>query len=208
MTRFNVIYADPPWDFKTFSAKGTGRSAVSHFDTMSVRELHEFPLGSFAAPDCALLLWVTRWLPSRVIADLLDAWGFVEKNTAFTWVKTDKKDNFNFPIGTGYSTRANPERCILATRGRPKVLNHDVPELILAPRQEYARKPAAVYVRIERLYAGPYIELFSRNTRPGWASWGKEVGLFDKGPVETRRQPSNLRKEVMPYESRGRGARP
>jgi N6-adenosine-specific RNA methylase IME4 len=189
--RFRVIYADPPWSFKTFSAKGTGRSAVSHFDTMSLEQLKALPVSSFAAKDCALLLWVTRWLPSRAIANLLDSWGFVEKGTAFTWVKTTK-DGKRFPIGNGYSTRANPERCLLATRGKPKVLAHDVPELIIALRQQYARKPVVVYEYIERLYAGPYIELFSRNTRPGWTSWGKETTLFDKGPVKTRRQPSNL----------------
>lgn len=190
---FSVIYADPPWDFKTFSAKGTGRSAISHFDTMSLKELQSMRnvLDGFAAADCALLLWVVRWLPSRAIADLLDSWGFDEKNNLFTWVKTTK-DGSRYPIGNGYSTRANPERCLLAVRGKPKVLAHDVPELIVAPRQQYARKPAIVYEYIERLYAGPYVELFGRNTRPGWASWGKETTLFDRGPVKTRRQPSDL----------------
>lgn len=188
---FSVIYMDPPWSFKTFSDKGTGRSAISHFDTLSLEQLQRLTPSAFAAPDCALLLWVVRWLPSRAIANLLDAWGFVEKGTAFTWVKTTK-DGKRYPIGNGYSTRANPERCILATRGKPKVLAHDVPELIVAPRETYARKPAIAYEYIERLYAGPYIELFSRNTRKGWASWGNETQLFDMGPVKTRRQPSDL----------------
>lgn len=188
---FGVILADPPWSFKTFSAKGTGRSAVSHFDTMSLEQLQLLPMAPLAAPDCALLLWVVRWLPSRAIADLLDSWGFTEKGTAFTWVKTSK-DGRRYPIGCGYSTRANPERCILATRGKPKVLAHDVPELIMTPRREHSRKPDVAYEYIERLYAGPYIELFSRNTRPGWSSWGNQVDLFDNGPVKTRRQPSDL----------------
>lgn len=188
---FSIIYMDPPWSFKTFSAKGTGRSAISHFDTMSLEELQALSISDFAAADCALIMWVTRWLPSRAIADLLHAWGFIEKGTIFTWVKTNKYGDA-FPMGNGYSTRGNPERCILATRGKPKVLAHNVRELIFAPRQEYARKPAVVYDCIERLYAGPYIELFSRNTRKGWASWGNETQLFDKGPVKTRRQPSDL----------------
>ena len=82
--RFSVIYADPPWSFKTFSAKGTGRSAVSHYDTLSLEQLQSLrkTLDTIAASDCALLLWVVRWLPSRAIADLLDSWGFVEKGTA------------------------------------------------------------------------------------------------------------------------------
>jgi N6-adenosine-specific RNA methylase IME4 len=191
MKTFGVIYADPPWSFKTFSAKGTGRSAISHFDTMSLEQLRSLPVSRLAASDCALLLWVVRWLPSRAIADLLDSWGFVEKGTIFTWVKTSK-DGKCYPIGNGYSTRANPERCILATRGKPKVLAHDIPELIVAPREQYARKPEVAYDYIEQLYQGPFLELFSRNTRPGWTSLGNEVGLLDKGPVKTRRQPSNL----------------
>ena len=193
LNRFSVIYADPPWSFKTFSAKGTGRSAVSHYDTMSLEQLQQFALGAFAAKDCALLLWVTRWLPSRAIADLLDSWDFDEKGTIFTWVKTNKYGDA-FPMGNGYSTRANPERCLLATRGKPKVLSHSVRELIFAPRQEHSRKPVIAYEAIEQLYAGPYIELFARNTRKGWASWGNEANLFDNGPVKTRRQPSDLTK--------------
>jgi hypothetical protein len=33
--RYGVIYADPPWSFRTWSAKGTGRSAISHYDCLS-----------------------------------------------------------------------------------------------------------------------------------------------------------------------------
>ena len=37
--KYNVIYADPPWYFKNFSKKGTGRNAVSHYDCMSIEDL-------------------------------------------------------------------------------------------------------------------------------------------------------------------------
>lgn len=208
--RFGVLYADPPWRFATYSAKGTGRSAVSHFDVLSIDALKTLPLTDLAAPDCVLLLWVTRTLTARVIADLLDTWNFEEKSTAFTWVKNGKYDGNDkvaeedldpagcWPIGNGFGTRANPERCILATRGKPKRRYADVRELIIAPREQYARKPGVAYERIERLYPGPYLELFDRNTRAGWTSWGDQVGLFDKGPVRTRRQPSDLTKAAQP----------
>jgi N6-adenosine-specific RNA methylase IME4 len=61
----------------------------------------------------------------------------------------------------------------------------------------YARKPTVTYERIERLYAGPYLELFSRSNRAGWTSLGDEVGLLDRGPVKTRRQPSDLTRTVQ-----------
>ena len=39
------------------------------------------------------------------------------------------------------------------------------------------RKPVEVYQRVERLYAGPYAELFARYPapRPGWSYWGDEA---------------------------------
>ena len=61
---------------------------------------------------------------------------------------------------------------------------------LLAPRREHSRKPEEAYGRIERLLPGPYLELFARQSRPGWDSLGDQPGLFDRGPVATRRRPS------------------
>ena len=94
----------------------------------------------------------------------------------------------------GYWTRANPEQCLLATRGRPKRIARDVRRLVVAPRREHSRKPDEVYEHIERLAEGPYLELFARSTRKDWHGWGAEAGLFAKGAVETRRWPSDLAK--------------
>ena len=63
-------------------------------------------------------------------------------------------------------------------------------KLLLAPRREHSRKPEEAYGRIERLLPGPYLELFARHSRPGWDGFGNQPGLFDRGPVATRRRPS------------------
>jgi N6-adenosine-specific RNA methylase IME4 len=81
----------------------------------------------------------------------------------------------NFPIGTGYWTRANPEVCLLATRGKPKRLSAAVRKLIVAPRREHSRKPDELHERIEALVGGPYLEMFARFPRPGWDSCGLEA---------------------------------
>jgi len=86
-------------------------------------------------------------------------------------------------------TRANPEQCLLATRGAPRRRARDVKRLVVEPRREHSRKPDTVRKRIERLVEGPYVELFARETRPGWDAWGSELGIFDAGPVKTRRRP-------------------
>lgn len=178
---YGVIYADPPWGFKVRSDKGMGRSAEAHYDTMSLEDVKAMPVQDMAAPDCVLLLWVTD--PFLALGlDVIDAWGFAYKTIGFYWAKTGKTPG-TFPIGTGYWTRANPELCLLATRGRPKRLNADVRKLIMAPRREHFRKPDEAYDRIERLVAGPYLELFARQRRAGWDSLGAEV---DTGPAVRR----------------------
>jgi N6-adenosine-specific RNA methylase IME4 len=51
----------------------------------------------------------------------------------------------------------------------------DVHEVVVAPVGEHSEKPDEVYRRIERLYPGPYLELFARKPRKGWTVWGNEV---------------------------------
>jgi N6-adenosine-specific RNA methylase IME4 len=131
-----------------------------------------------AAEDCVLFMWaIDPMLPQAF--ELITAWGFTYKTVAFTWAKINESGKD--PIGGGYWTRANPEMCLLATRGKPKRLNADVRQLLMAPRREHSRKPA-VHERIERLVGGPYLEMFARQERPGWDAWGNEVERFNPKP--------------------------
>lgn len=57
--KYSVIYADPPWQFKAYSAKGMGRSAEKHYPTMDIEAIKGLPVGELADRDCALFLWVT-----------------------------------------------------------------------------------------------------------------------------------------------------
>jgi N6-adenosine-specific RNA methylase IME4 len=195
---YRTIYADPPWRFATYSEKGKGRSAEAHYDCMSLAEIKALPVKDWAAPDAALFLWTTDPM-LRHAMEVLDAWGFAYKTVAFYWVKLNKgRDGsvlapHDFFTGMGFWTRANPELCLLATRGHPQRRAADVAKLLLAPRREHSRKPDEAQARIERLVDGPYLELFARSSRPGWDSLGNQAGLFDAGPVRTRRRPSSRR---------------
>jgi len=189
--KYGVIYADPPWHFRNWSAKGTGRNAVSHYDCMDFEQLASLPVADLAAENCALFLWAVDPLLPKAL-DLIRAWGFEYKTVGFYWVKLNAKEQSSYFTGLGYWTRANPEQCLLATRGKPSRRAKDVRRLVVEPRQEHSRKPEGVRERIERLVDGPYLELFSRTTKKGWDCWGNQEGLFDKGSVRTRRQPSSL----------------
>jgi N6-adenosine-specific RNA methylase IME4 len=191
--RYGAIYADPPWHFRNWSAKGTGRNAVSHYDCLDFDALAALPIAELAADDCALFLWAVDPLLPRAF-DLLRAWGFEYKTVAFYWVKLNasRRHEADYFTGLGYWTRANPEQCLLATRGKPSRKAKDVRRLIVEPRREHSRKPDQVRERVERLVDGPYLELFARETKPGWQCWGDQAGLFDRGTKPTRRQPSRL----------------
>lgn len=197
--RYGVIYADPPWTFATYSRKGKGRSAEAHYGCMDFADIRAIPVADRAADDSILLLWVTDPLLPRGL-ELIEAWGFTYKTVGFYWAKLNKSaPSFglmekDFFTGMGFWTRANTEQCLLATRGSPKRLAKDVRRLVVSPRREHSRKPDEVYSRIERLVAGPYLEMFARESRSGWDAWGDETGLFDSGSAPTRKWPSDLAK--------------
>ena len=175
--RAACIVADPPWRFEPWSREtGMDRAADNHYKTMTVDEIKAFgaqyvlPL---AADNCMLLMWATwplmpNWIP------VLSAWGCTYTTCGFLLAKQNES-GVGWHIGNGYHTRSNTEPCLLATRGAPLRLSNDVEQLIVAPVRAHSEKPDEVYARIERLVAGPYLELFARKTRPGWTVWGDEV---------------------------------
>lgn len=174
--RFRTILCDPPWKFETWSKKGLGRAPK--YATITLADLKKLPVGDLAARDCVLFMWgVWPMLPHAL--ELIEAWGFKYKTAGFVWMKYSDA-YVKLSVGTGYWTRANTEFCLLATRGHPKRIHRDVMQAILEPRREHSRKPPCVHGRIERLVYGPYLELFAREERRGWTTWGNEVGRFNK----------------------------
>jgi N6-adenosine-specific RNA methylase IME4 len=174
--KYNVIYADPPWSFKTFSDKGKDRSPENHYNVMSLQDICNLPVNNIANDDSVLLMWVVDPLLDKAFK-VIEAWGFKYKTVGFTWAKTNKK-SMGFFTGLGYWTRGNPEMCLLATKGKPKRISKSVPQLVVEQRREHSRKPDIMYNHIENLLEGPYIELFARTQRSGWDSWGNQTDKF------------------------------
>jgi N6-adenosine-specific RNA methylase IME4 len=167
--KYGAILSDPPWRFENWSSKGEKKNAKRHYQTMSLEDLRELELPA-AADDCALLMWVVdAHMPHAL--ELIEAWGFIYKTVAFIWVKPS--------IGMGYWSRKQAELCLLATKGRPKRLSGGVRQVIEAPRREHSRKPDEIYRRIEQLVGGPYLEMFARQSWPGWDACGAEMDKFE-----------------------------
>ncbi|MDX6750003.1 MT-A70 family methyltransferase [Geminicoccaceae bacterium 1502E] len=192
---YRTIYADPPWTFRTWSDRGKGRSPEAHYDCMSLDAIKALPVADWAAPDAVLLMWATDPLLPRAL-EVIAAWGFTYKTVGFYWAKLRQgvdpaaMSERDFFTGMGFWTRANPEMCLLATRGKPRRRAGNVKRLLVSPRREHSRKPDEAAERVEALCEGPYLEMFARSSRPEWDVWGQQAGLFDQGPVRTRRRPS------------------
>ena len=171
--KYSVIYADPPWSFKSFSPKGAERSPSQHYQTLELKDITDLPVKDIADDNCTLLMWVVDHSLDLAF-DVIDAWGFQYKTVGFTWAKTNK-NKLGFFTGLGYWTRGNPEMCLLATRGRPKRKSKSIAQLIISQRQRHSEKPL-IHKDIEDLVDGPYIELFARKKpRDDWDYWGNEV---------------------------------
>jgi N6-adenosine-specific RNA methylase IME4 len=180
--RAKVVYVDAPWEFKVYSGKGQAvHAAERHYDVMSLDQIKALPVGKLATKDCALFLWgVNPELPGAL--EVIRAWGFEFKTVAFHWIKTTKNgegialDGKGLHWGMGHYTHSNIEPVLLATKGSPRRTAKDVHSVVIAPVGEHSVKPEEVRRRIERLYPGPYLELFSRRDDiKGWKTWGNEV---------------------------------
>lgn len=150
---------------------------------MSITEIANMPISELTAESCVLFLWVC-WPTMDQSLEIIKKWGFIYKTCAFCWIKANGSqvdmffDDVPVQIGTGYWTRSNSEVCLLATKGQPKRINANVKQAIISPRRQHSRKPDGIHERIERLVAGPYLELFARQERPGWTVWGNETNKF------------------------------
>lgn len=166
---FDVIYADPPWQYY-LPLRG---APDAHYQTMTLEdicslEVDGIPIQEKIADDAILFLWATNPQLEGAL-EVARSWGF-EYKTNMVWVK-DK-------IGTGYYFRAKHELLLLATKGDipPPVEANRPPSVLFSPREEHSKKPDEVYECIEVMYPNRrYLELFARNHRENWISWGLEI---------------------------------
>ena len=167
----NVLVADPPWAFGD-SLPGKGRGAEKHYATMTVDEICARPLPN-VAPDALLFLWRVASMQPEALA-VVDAWGFTLKSE-LVWVKRTAAGKRWF--GMGRYVRSEHETCLIATRGRglDLIRDHSVRSTFEAPVGEHSAKPDEFYAIVERLAAGPYVELYARRRRDGWTQYGNEV---------------------------------
>lgn len=174
MKQYDIIYADPPWDYKGQkqhngkAGKLTG-SADKHYRTLKLSDLKRLPVVEIAADDCLLFMWSSSPHLDQGI-DLMKAWGFKWATVGFVWNK--------MRVNPGFYTMSQCELCLIGKRGRiPKPRGaRNVRQLVESLRGAHSVKPAEVRGRIDEMFpTQSKIELFARQRADGWDAWGDEV---------------------------------
>lgn len=196
---YKTIVIDPPWKKSTGGVGHKTLQASTHYDVQTKEEIVQTIAGWFQqnliAPEAHLYMWTINTfaggkdqgiIPS---IDVCDALGF-KPITLIPWIKS------NVGSPTPYGMRYT-EMCIFAVRydkGQGRRTRYSgtnekesVPngkglcsskDYILAPRREHSRKPADFYKWVEGRSKGPYLELYSRTSRPNWTGIGNQAGLW------------------------------
>lgn len=190
--QYSLIYADPPWTFKTYnnSIESQSKSPSRHYDTLSIEEISLFPVSKWTHKDALLAMWVYDPLIPEALS-VAQAWGFKYVTVLFRWLKTqdDQTDLFNEPpklkFGTGYHTRGGGcEEVFLFKKGKGlPVLNHNTRKEFYSKRREHSRKPDAIRQWLVDLYGDvPRLEIFARTQTEGWDVFGNETNKFNSCP--------------------------
>ena len=174
--RFKTVLADPPWQFRN----RTGKVAPEHrrlnrYATLSLDDIKALPVARAAADASHLYMWVPNALLPEGLA-VLAAWGFAYKSN-IVWSKI-RKDGGPDGRGVGFYFRNVTELLLFGTRGKNVCtlqLGRTQVNMIATRKREHSRKPDEQYKLITDCSPGPYLELFARGPRPGWAVWGHQA---------------------------------
>ena len=162
--KYNVLYIDPPWQYDNSGISG---AAANHYSTLSIEELCNLKVKELSADNSVLFMWVTNPQLDESFK-IVEDWGFKYK-TNIVWTK-DK-------AGQGFYVKGQHELLLICVKGNFTPDNSlYIRSVVNLPRQEHSKKPDKFYEIIEELYPkGKYLELFARNKRKGWESWGNEI---------------------------------
>ncbi|CAB4173811.1 IME4 Transcriptional activator, adenine-specific DNA methyltransferase [uncultured Caudovirales phage] len=164
MTSYRTIVADPPWEYNEGFALGPGHGTLEvrplPYSSMTVEDICDIPVHTWAARDCRLFLWTTnRYLDDAF--EVMRAWRFKYRQT-LVWHKIDA----NLPA---HIAPNSAEFVLVGVRGAPERLGV-IPSAVLpiARRGGHSAKPEAWLDYFERISPSPRLEMFARRQRLGW----------------------------------------
>lgn len=174
--KFKTILADPPWQFQNRTGKmAPEHKRLSRYGTMKLDEIMSLPVSSLTEETAHLYLWVPNALLPEGLR-VMEAWGFQYKSN-LVWHKI-RKDGGPDGRGVGFYFRNVTELVLFGVRGKnARTLDAGRRQVnfLATQKREHSRKPDEFYDIVESCSPGPYLELFARGSRKGWATWGNQA---------------------------------
>ena len=192
MAHYDIICADPPWDFgdklRAMRSK-TKRSAISQYSTLTPTEVANLDVKSLANKDgCVLALWVPSTLLSEGL-HVMSSWGFTYKQMT-VWVKSKKNAvskiqkgeiidlNEALGFGMGRLFRQCHEIALIGTMGKvyKNLENKSQRSVSIEQNTKHSKKPELLQDRLELMFPkAEKLEIFGRRLKNGWTVIGDGV---------------------------------
>ena len=177
---YGIIYADPPWPITMANPRDSKKNLIPElpYKTMSVDDCFAVIDPFLAQADDKFNVFI--WTVDKF---LWDAEQQMKKRGYKLHVRMIWDKGNGFPAA--FTVRPSHEYLLWFYK----------PGHLLKPRKEaqgkyttvfyepstvHSKKPVAAYKMLEDMFPDvAKIELFARNTRDGWQSWGNEIGKYN-----------------------------
>ena len=169
--KYQVIYADPPWQQKRGPDWGSGKASKPlPYPTMPVEDIAALSVQTIADKNAVLFLWTTNKYIEQAY-QVARAWGF-KPSCLLTYCKPPHG------IGIGGTFIQTSEHLLFCRRGTCRAKKRIDKTWFEQPRLTHSTKPSFFRNMIIEIFGNmSRIELFARTKTPGWDIWGNEVNI-------------------------------
>ena len=169
MKKYQIIYADPPWQYSDELVPG---GAGNEYKTLSLKDILALRVPDLVDENAHLYLWVTNPFLQEGL-EVVKAWGF-KYMQMITWVKMSKAGTP--AMGLGYYFRGCTEQVLFGVRGKLPKLTSSLKNVLFSTRGKHSEKPREFRdIIVQHSGDLPRVELFARTKVAGWDAWGNEI---------------------------------
>jgi len=170
MKKYQIIYADPPWEVKAGAANlhiPKQKTRSLEYPTMTLEEIKSLRVMNITENNAVLFLWtINKYLEESY--QVARSWGF-KPSTMLVWCKKPKGR------GLGGTFGISTEYLLFCRKGTFKAKERHWSTWFEAKRLRHSEKPPIARNLIEKCFDGNKLELFARQQHNGWDVWGNEV---------------------------------
>ena len=166
--KYQVIYADPPWNVDMVRFGKDKGKRFTHYQVMKTKDICKMKF-DFIDEQAVIFMWATHTFLHDAF-HVIDSWGF-KYMSCVTWAKNGGMVNWGFNRTTEFLLFGYKGPC-----PRSLLSGKSFPCLVSEKRGIHSEKPNIFRELIRAKFKeGNAIELFARKKAAGWDAWGNEI---------------------------------